>query len=557
MQRNVRTWMVVLSVMLLTLVLGACTGGGTSGKTWFNLPAAAIKIQPNGTANAYGIPINQVVLPPATIQQLQAANVQQAEVRWGYNGAHVYLNGEDLPYLAWDEASQAKLGEVLKASGAVPSADFIARYLPWLRKVGWGVKLELPVATGSSALTIPRWRGETSVTPVEVSEPTIGPLNLNNISFDDQGNAKVGPIPTAALGAPVTLPPNVLAMVQALGIDTATLQTQIDGLHTTLDADALPTLAWDPDYMARTVAWAEALAPGNPSVDTFASIAPQLPGADVTVAVSFTGEPVGQLDLSNLNVGINPDGSVRALGLDIPGGSLVPADTMALLQNANIQHLDLNLGDSGVVVGVNGQALPAINWTPAGLGVVSTLATSLGGIPAEQIDGILQLVGETGVGLQLDVPPADGAEAVTADRVTEATFAPVDLGAFAAPVIRAALAVDGNGVVQQIGNISAGTLGSVGVPPIALPSNVVDLLSGLGASNVALQTGNGTAEVKLDGEMALSLQYDAASLATLLNLVKPLANIEALNDPNLSKIIEEQILPLVPGAQLDVSVDLQ
>jgi hypothetical protein len=230
---------------------------------------------------------------------------------------------------------------------------------------------------------------------------------------------------------------------------------------------------------------------------------------------------------------------------------------MAMLQNANIQHLDVNLGDSGVVLGVNGQALPAINWTPAGLGVVSKLATSLAGVPAEQIEGALQLVEDTDVGLRLDVPPAEGAEAVTAERVTEASFAPVDLGAFAAPVIRAALTVDGSGALQNIGNISGDTLSSVGLPPITLPANIVDLLSGLGASQVALQTGDGTAELKLDGETALSLDYDAASLGALLNLVKPLANIELLNDPNISKIIEEQILPLAPGAQVDVTVDLE
>ena len=554
MQRIERHWKVLLTALFVSLIVVSCTGGGTSGKTWFNFPAIALKLQPNGAANAYGIPINMVILPPATIQQLQAANVQRVEARWGYNGVHVFLNGDNLPYLAWDEASANELGAIVNAAG-IPQANLVNTFLPWLRKIGWGVRLDLPLAAGTRALTIPRWTGETSVSPVAVTEPTIGPLNLNNISFDDQGNGKIGPVPLSALGVNAALPPNVVAIVQALGVDLLTVQTQPDGLHLFLDGRALPFLAYDQKRLNNVMAWGDKLAPG--ALGAAASIIPSLPGADVRVELSFTGEPAGQLSLQDLNVSINPDGSVRALGVDIPGGPLVPVETLAMLQSANVQQLDVNLREGGVTLGVNGQALPAINWTPAGLGVVSGLATSLGGIPEDQVGGLLDLVNETAVGVSLDVPPAEGAEAIEAERVTEPTFASVDLGAFAAPAIRAALTLDSQGNITNIGNISSSMLASVGLPPIALPGNVVGILSGLGADQVGIQTSNGVAEVQLDGETALSLQYDTASLQTLLALVKPLIGVELLNDPNISKIIDEQILPLVPGAEVDVTVDLQ
>src|SRR5215204_3949737 len=98
MQRIERYWKVILTALVVGLIVVSCTGGGASGQTWFNLPGIALKIQPNGTATAYGIPVNTVILQPAMITQLQAANVQQIQARWGYNGVHVYLNGEDLPY---------------------------------------------------------------------------------------------------------------------------------------------------------------------------------------------------------------------------------------------------------------------------------------------------------------------------------------------------------------------------------------------------------------------------------------------------------------------------
>lgn len=556
MQRIERHWKVLLTALFVSLIVVSCTGGGTSGKTWFNLPAIALKVQPNGTANAYGIPVNVVLLQPAMLQQLQSANVQRIEARWGYNGVHVFLNGEDLPYLAWDEASANELGAVVNAAG-IPQANLVNTLLPWLRKIGWGVRLDLPLASGARALSVPRWSGETSVSPVAVTEPTIGPLNLNNISFDDQGNGKIGRVPLSALGVTATLPPNVLAIVQTLGIDALTIQTEPDGLHFFLDDRALPFLAYDEAYLQRAMAWGEKLAPGNPTLAALAPIVPNLPGADVAITVSFTGEPAGELSLTDLNVGINPDGSVRALGIDLPGGPLVPAETLSMLQSANVQQLDVNLREGGLTLGVNGQALPAIGWTDAGLGVISSLATSLGGMPQEQIGGLLDLVNSTDVGISLDVPAAEGVEAIDVEPVVTPTFAPVDLGAFAAPVIRVALGVNDQGTITSIGNIPGELLAAVGVPPVTLPSNITGILSGLGADQIGIHTDNGLAEVQLDGETALSLQYDAASLQTLLNLVKPLLGVELLNDPNISRIIDEQILPLAPGAQLDVTVDLQ
>src|SRR5690606_37695407 len=148
-----------------------------------------------------------------------------------------------------------------------------------------------------------------------------------NINFDDQGAAFIGQVPLSALGVNFALPANVLGIVQALNLDTLTLQTMPDGLHPSLNQDALPFVAYDEAYLTRAMAWGERLVPGNPTLASLAPIAPQLPGADVQVVVSFTGEPAGALSLQDLNIGINPDGSVRALGLDLPGGAIVPADT--------------------------------------------------------------------------------------------------------------------------------------------------------------------------------------------------------------------------------------
>ncbi len=605
MQANSRVGKVIAAVLIVALLVATvfvgASYGGSSGRTWFNLPSIKLTVNPNGTVSAYGIPINMALLQPDLIQQLQAANVQRLEVRWGYNGLHVYANGENMPYLAWDEASTETLQDVVRAlpqAGiAVPYRETIANLLPWLRTIGWGVKLDLPLAGGATALDIPRWSGETSVTPAAAGEPTMGPLAINNLAFDEQGNGYIGPVSLAQLGVPVTLPPIVLNLVNALGVDTVTLDTEPDGLHIQLGDRPFPTLAYDQAHLERGMGLVNVLAPNAGMTGLLNDVAAALPGADLQIAVSFTGEPVGELDLSNLAVDILPDGSVRALGLSLPGGPLIPAGTLDQLRAANIQQLDLNLRSDGVTVVSDGQPLPAISWTPAGLDAVSTIVGPLTGMGEEQIDSILQVVGSTDLGLSLSVPAAEGEPAAEegaeegaaegeppADQGTvpaapgtvpapedaaapaegeeaapgAVTFAPPNLGEFDPPVLRAALSLGADGSIESISNLATADLAAAGLPvsSLALPANVMQILGSLNADEIGLTNAAGTATLSLDGEEALSLQYDTAALGALLEKVKPFLNVEMLDNPLVSRIIDEYVLPIAPGAEVDLRITM-
>lgn len=555
MQAKPRIWKVLVTALIVSLLLGSC-GGGTTGKTWFNLPSIALKIQPNGSATAYGIPIPAALLQPAQIAMLQGANVQRLEVRWGYNGLHAYLNGEDMPYLAWDEASASTLQELVLKVPGLPNANLIARALPWLRTVGWGVKLDLPLASGATALDLPRWNGETAVTPAAAGEPTLGPLEISNLNFDPQGNGYIGAMPLSDLGAPVALPPATLDLLKSLGITRVGLDTEPDGLHITLNDQPFPTLAYDAAYLERAMGLANVLAPDAGLTTTLNDVASQLPGADVKLAVSFDGQPVGEANLSNLEVTVNPDGSVNALGINLPGGSLIPPSALSMLQDANIQQLDVATGDNSVALTVNGQALPGISWSDDGLTKISGLVGSLTGMDAGLIPNALAIANNAGAGVSLKLPPGEGQE--TVDVPAEApAIAPVDLGAFAPPVIKADLLVDANGNISTIGNLNTADLAAFGLPAsIALPGNILDMLKGLGADKVGIVSEAGKADVQLDGETALSLTYDSNSLRSLLALLKPMLGVALLDDPTLSKLIDEQIMPIAPGAQLNVTVDL-
>jgi hypothetical protein len=552
MQPKSRFLVLGLSTLLTALLLGGC-GGGDTGKTWFNLPSLEVAVNEAGQAKVAGFTLPAPVLQPAQIEQLQAAGVDQIEARIGYGGIHALVNGEDLPYLAWDEESTAVVQETVRSFPGIPNANLIANLLPALRTYGLGAAIKLP---GAAAADVPRWRGETLVAPAEaVDPPTIGPIDISSITFTPEGRGYIGPVPLDALGAPVNLPADLTGLVTQLGIESLTVDTEPTGLSLSLNDGPFPDLAYDAERLARLMPILGAFLPDSPLLDTVGGLVDQLPGADVKATVTFNGEPAGGLVLDNLRAAINADGSVDALGLPLPVGTILPEALLGQLAATGLERLSVNLAGGEIALANNGQPFPKITLTDAGQRLLTSLAPALG-MAGEQVGGILDVVGQTDVAVDVSLPGAEGAPAADTPAPEVAEFAPVDLGAFAPPVIRASLAVDAAGNITQIGNVAATDLASVGLTSLALPANVMQILQATGADTLELQTANGHADVLLDGEVALGLDYDADSLRQLLATAKPFLNIDLLNNPGVSRIIDEVVMPLAPGAQIDLSIDL-
>ena len=66
-----------------------------------------------------------------------------------------------------------------------------------------------------------------------------------------------------------------------------------------------------------------------------------------------------------------------------------------------------------------------------------------------------------------------------------------------------------------------------------------------------------TFNLLLDGETALTVNYDQPSLTAALDLAGPFLAGTPLENPAVRTLVQEQILPLVPAADLDVTVALQ
>jgi len=560
MQAKPKLFHVFLVALVASLILGACTGGGSTGSTWFNTPSVKVRVQEDGTAKVYGLPVNSVVLPPELVQQLQAAGVEKLDVRAGYNGVHVYANGEELPYLAWDEDAVKTLQEVVK-SQPIPNANMIANALPWLRKVGLGVALFIPPASGEPA-NIPNWKGETEITP-ETPENVIGPMTIGGLAFDDQGNASIQGVPVSelekALGTSLglSMDPNTVALLKSLGADTIDIKLTPNGVSLMLGDKPLPGIAYDSATLEQAVKLADALV-YKQTADTLNKVATVLPNAEVETVISLTGEPAAATELAKIPVEVNDDGTLNVFGLPAGSEPVIDPETLAKLQDANIQHLDLNIDENGIEVAANGQKLPTIGWNDESLRTLADIIGPMAGMSPDLIETVLGMVRNTGIQASVALPVAAGERAIEVPGEVDMTMTPSDLGDMAPPTIHAVAKFDKDGNLKEFGGLSAESLAALGVSGIALPPDAMTTLNDLGAQTIEIKSEPNKLIVYLDGAEALTINNDAESLANALDLATPFLGADSpLADPVLNQLLREQILPLVPAMDLDVTIEIE
>lgn len=553
MQAKSKVARIFLLALMVSLVLGAC-GGGTSGKTWFNLPSIPVRLQENGAASVFGFNIG-AILQPAQIELLRSANIQKAEVRVGYNGIFILANGQELPYLSWDQASAATLQEVVRRMPTIPNNNLIANLLPWLRTFGVGVILDVPPASGQAAVDAPRWKGETTVAPAGDTPTTIGPINISSLAFDETGAASISGVPVAnleqALGMslPLALDANTLALLDSLGVENVTVSTQPNGVNLTMNGQPLPGIAYDAERLAVAQQYVGPLTGNNPMV---ADLLTKLPGAQIDAAVSFTGEPMGQTSLTNIPVAINEDGSLAVHGFNVPGAT-IPPDLLSSLQSSGVQNLGVAVGGGGATLIADGQPLPAITWTPEALQALVPLA----GVDPALVGTVMDIVGEEGVSANVTLPGAEAGAPGTIPPPAEVAFQPAELGDMAPPTIILKTTVDSSGQMQVVGGITAEELGEFGISAPVLPANVMDILTGLNAQEVRLTTDPNKLTLSLDGTEALGVGFDEAALRKTLVLAQPFLADTVLADPGVAAIVDQVILPIAPAAELDITVNMQ
>jgi len=553
--KRVLTFFVIL---LVALSVSACAASGMT-RTLFNLPSIPLRIQPDGGATIYGLPVpsNGPIFPLDVLEQVQAANIQKIETRIGNNGVHIYSNGKQLPYIAWDDDSVATLQDLIRSMpDQIPNAADIAELLPSIRSVGTGVTLHFPPGEGQEALNIPDWEGETTIEAQAPEEPTLGPFTVGSLAFDENGMATIEGVPAADLGVAglPQLDEATLGLLQGLGADQIDVSVKHDGLKIMLGDKPLPSIIYNDSSLQEVLAIADPVLDDPDTMSLLNDVVPMLSGADINLNVSLTGEPVKPTELADVPLTINDDGTLSAFGFALGSDPVLDPAMLATLQDANIQKLDVKVENNSLVIGTNGQKLPSLSWGDTTFDTIGKMAPLLG-VSAATLGGgmeiINRLTSSTDMGLSLDLPLADGANAIDIPAEMDMTMQAPDLGDTPPPVIHLDAAFS-NGQLASIAGITSDELSSITLPP-----DIGDMLEELDAGELKIKSEANSLNVMLDGETMLALNYDTPSLMAVMDLAAPMMEGTMLEEELIQQFISENILPLIPGADIDITVALE
>ena len=525
---------VLLLISVLALVLGAC-GGASTGSTWFNLPSVTVKVREDGSLRVMGIPVGTTASTglSAVVDPLQAAGADTLEVRIGYNGIHIYLDGQDLPYIAWDEDSAAVLATIIEAQSPGIGAD---QLLDWGRRVGVGVRIQM------SDTRAPRWRGETSYTSMEAPAELVGPMDLSGLAFDGNGVLTVEGVD---LGLGALIPAHIGDILSDLGAETVSLNFTPNTLDLALNGQDLPSLAYDSDSLAAGLELASALLANDPAtLSLVESFLPKLPALAISGTISFTGQAAGSLALpERIVVPVNADGTLGNV-MGLPLGAILtepvlPADMIGKLTGAGITRLDVSLSGLNVAATVDGSPIPEITLHDG----AKPLLVSLAPLPDGTLELVETLTGAQPLNLVLSLP-GDASDASVSMLGAMSLEAPsTATGPLVLPIT-----ISGNAITSIGGPDPA----ALGLGDVALPDGVLDMLSDLGITSLTIVNSPNSLVIETNGSEAVGLAYDAATMATLVGLLPALVDIDAETLDMAGSLVGA-----LPGLDLTVTVSLR
>jgi hypothetical protein len=289
-------------------------------------------------------------------------------------------------------------------------------------------------------------------------------------------------------------------------------------------------------------------------VETLNTVVPLLNGADLTVAVSFTGEQAAETVIPQIDLSINENGDLSFAGIPLAPGA-VPADALANLQAANVQQLAVSLQPTGLSLAANGQTLPTITWTEDALALVGAVVGPMVG-GTGLVDTVLPVALGLGPNVKINIPPAAGATPVEVPADVQFAIQPVEPGEVI-PAINVDMAVDAGGNLVQVGGFTAEEFSQLGISLPALPAESLAALREAGVQQVQLDTDPGILNVRLDGTDAFAINYDQPSIMTSLDIAAPFLADSPIMVPEINQLVREQIVPMVLTSNVDLAIDLQ
>lgn len=241
---------------------GAGTAATGSEALSIDLPAILVEYDAEGQASLLGMPVGELgaalgadlsalSLGQETIDKFTAAKIQHLQINNQPNVLRIYMNGQPLPAIIWNEEAMSALAETLTGMGT--DASMLSTLTPLLPNLGLGLALKMPVPSGQREipLTVSGGNIESAAALRSFDAAKAAASNINLvITYAADGTPTIEGIAPFMLNmiglnpAALALPADQLESIAGQGIQSLGIKTVQGGLVLQLNGNALPYMQW-------------------------------------------------------------------------------------------------------------------------------------------------------------------------------------------------------------------------------------------------------------------------------------------------------------------------
>ena len=264
----------LLPLLILALLLTACESSSpdaTSASEDFavSLPRIVIDVDSDGnpsvggfgtetlkTLTMGGVDYTWMRMEPTLVRRFSDMDLQHIEAVYRDDGIYLFVNGEPLPFVKWDEESLDNTAGVITTFGGMNPqfTDALKTIIPFAQRVGIDMAVRFPVVQGRTITPMRDMGQELVAAEATAREP--GALQLRvEVFYNEDGKPFV---PGASfilenlLGvdtSQLALPPATITRLTQMGIQHIAIRTQEDGIQFFVNGEPLPELAWSEDQL--------------------------------------------------------------------------------------------------------------------------------------------------------------------------------------------------------------------------------------------------------------------------------------------------------------------
>jgi len=307
-----------------------------------------------------------------------------------------------------------------------------------------------------------------------------------------------------------------------------------------------------------------------------AGCAPRAVSADTTTAATTADDSKIVVELPALVLDVQSDGSINVGGKPISqlGGSMgaslaqanIPANMVDNLTALNIQHIQIDNTPDGLLILVNGQAVPSLAWDGEKLVATAKVLEQLGSGVA-LLERVLPLIQDIGVGVILRLPLAQGETvlpmvAPQSDDAAKAIQAQKEFldAVKTPPVVHFTITYnpDGTWTIADLKQTDLTQALNVPANMLNLTPQTVAAVTKAGIKDVGLSTNKDGIFISINGETLPYLTWADGRISHLLTLAKDTGLLDQVlgSSPDVAGTVNmiESLLPAIQASDVSLKV---